>query len=338
MSNNDVLAKRDIKNSQRFQVFLLSNCIGFGMLGYLIMSYLFSAVLGGIYNSIDYETYKILAQSSIFQNSIYVIYALFCVVLPYVGVYFFVNRVDSIRMSFNKPKKGSGLMPTIFVGLGMCIIGNYCSTLFSWITESLFNSVPTGAPSDVTSASQISFVGFLVSIVSTAVVPALAEEFAIRGVVMQSLRKFGDKFAVVISAAVFSLIHGNFEQIPFAFVVGLALGYVVIRTDSIWAGILLHFINNFWAVCSEYLYYLLPETPYFVIYCVINIVLCVLAIVSAVYLYKKDVRKGMTEGVLKKPDCSLSIFEKSVLVFYSPAFILGGGFLLYNALQCFIAV
>lgn len=335
MNGNDIFVK---KNSDRFQLFLLSNCIGFGMLGYLIMSHFFSKILGIIYNSLDYETYKTLAQSSIFQNGVYIIYALFCVVLPFVGVYFLTKRIDDIKLLFNQPRKGGGLLPVMFVGLGMCTLGNYCSAIFKLITENLFSSTPTGAPSDVTSASQISFVGFLVSVVSTAVVPALAEEFAIRGVVMQSLRKYGDKFAVVISALVFSIIHGNFEQIPFAFVVGLALGYVVIRTNSIWAGVLLHFLNNFWAVCSEYVYYLAPYTYYAVIYTSVNIILCVLAIISAVYLYKKDVKEGITDGVLKKPDGSLNLFEKSLLICYSPAFILGTGYMLYRAFQNFVAV
>lgn len=335
MSGNDIFIR---KNSNRFQLFILSNCIGLGMMGYFLMSRLYSTILGSIYNSLDYETYKSLAESSIFQNAIYIIYALFCVVLPFVVVYLFVRWLYDVKILFNKPKKGGGLLPVMFVGLGMCILGNYCSAIFKLITENLFSSTPTGAPSDVTSASQISFVGFLMSIVSTAVIPALAEEFAIRGVVMQSLRRFDDKFAVVISALIFSIIHGNFQQIPFAFVVGLALGYVVIRTNSIWAGVLLHFLNNFWAVCSEYLYYLVPNTYYLIIYHSINILLCVAAIISAVYLYRRDVKEGITGGILKKSDCMLNLFEKSLLVFYSPAFILGAGYLLYTAFQNFVAV
>jgi len=335
MNGNDILIR---KNSDRFQLFLLSNCIGFGMLGYVIMSHLYSKIMYAIYSSLDYETSKILSDSSIFQNSTYIIYALFCVVLPFVSVYLLTKRICDIKLLFNKPKKGRGLLPVTFIGLGMCILGNYCSSIFSWITENLFSSTPTGAPSDITSASQISLAGFLVSIVSTAIVPALVEEFALRGVVMQSLRKFGDKFAVVISAIVFSIIHANFEQIPFALVCGLALGYVVIRTNSIWAGVLLHFLNNFWAVCSEYLSYLVPYECFAVAYIIISVVLCAAAIISAVYLYKKDVREGITSGVLKESEGSLNLFERVLFICYSPAFMLGAGYLIYSALQNFVAV
>lgn len=326
------------KNSERFQLFMISSAIGIGMVGYLLMSRVFSKVLGAIYRSLDDETYLRLAQSSIFQNAVYLIYAILCVVLPFVFVRFIIKYIVPSKLLFNKPKKDEKFLPLMFIGLGLCVLGNYATVIFSVFTETLFSSTPTGAPSDVTSASQISFVGFLVSVASTAIMPALAEEFALRGVVMQPLRKFGDKFAVVISAAVFSIIHGNFEQIPFAFVVGLALGYVVIRANSIWAGVLLHFLNNFWAVCSEYLSYLIPQTVHVVIYHGTNLLICVVAIVSALYLYKKDVKNGITDGVLEKPKSMLTTFESTVLVIYSPTFLIGAGYLLYSALQNFVAV
>ena len=327
------------KNAERLQLFMISSAIGIGMVGYLLMSRLFSKVLGSIYNSLDDETYFRLAESSIFQNAIYLIYAILCVVLPFVLVRFIIKYIMPSKLLYNKPKKNSKLLPLMFIGLGLCVLGNYATVIFSMFTEVLFKSIPTGAPSDVTSASQISFVGFLVSVVSTAVMPALAEEFALRGVVMQPLRKFGDKFAVVISALIFSIIHGNFEQIPFSFVVGLALGYVVIRTNSIWAGVLLHFLNNFWAVCSEYLSYLVPQTVRIVIYHSTNLLICIGAIISAVYLYEKDVKSGITEGVLEKAKCCmLSKLEKTILVIYSPTLLIGVGYFLYSALQKFVAV
>ena len=329
---------RTKKNSERFQLLMISSVIGIGIIWYLLMSMLYSNILGSIYNSIDYDTYKELVNNNIFQNGIYIIYAIFCIAVPFAASYFIMRCFAPEKLLFNKPLKGKGLLPVTFIGLGMCVLGNYATSIFTTITEVLFKSTPTGSPSDITSASQISLLGFFVSVVSTAMVPALVEEFAVRGVIMQPLRRYGDKFAVVVSALIFSIIHGNFEQIPFAFVVGLALGYAVIRTNSLWAGVLLHFLNNFWAVCSEYLSYLLPKTATAVIYYGTNLVICVLAIICAIYLYKKDVRNGITSGVLEKPECLISGFQKILLVIYSPTFLIGAGYLLYTALQNFVKV
>lgn len=79
---------------------------------------------------------------------------------------------------------------------------------------------------------------------SVVVIPPLVEEIMFRGVILQSLRRYGDGFAVLVSAILFGLYHGNLIQMVFAFLSGLALGYVVIRTNSLLPSILIHFINN----------------------------------------------------------------------------------------------
>lgn len=85
----------------------------------------------------------------------------------------------------------------------------------------------------------------------TAVLPALIEEFAMRGVVMQSLRKYGDWFAIIMSSLVFALLHGNMVQIPFAFIAGIAIGYAVTVTGSMWTGVLIHFLNNLASIIMQ---------------------------------------------------------------------------------------
>jgi uncharacterized protein len=76
------------------------------------------------------------------------------------------------------------------------------------------------------------------------VIPPIVEEMLFRGVVLQSLKRFGDGFAIVVSALFFGLYHGNLIQIVFAFLSGLALGFVVVRTGSLLPSILIHCINN----------------------------------------------------------------------------------------------
>ena len=65
--------------------------------------------------------------------------------------------------------------------------------------------------------------GFMLTFIAIAVVPPLVEEFACRGLILGSLQKFGNGFAIVCSAILFGLMHGNFRQIPFAFLIGIGL-------------------------------------------------------------------------------------------------------------------
>lgn len=72
----------------------------------------------------------------------------------------------------------------------------------------------------------------------------IAEELLFRGIVLRTLRPWGKQAAILISALVFGLFHGNVAQIPFAFAVGVVLGYVAVEHSILWA-IVLHIINNF---------------------------------------------------------------------------------------------
>ena len=90
--------------------------------------------------------------------------------------------------------------------------------------------------------------GFLMGTISMAIIPAIIEEFAIRGVVMQPLRRYGDIFAIVASSFVFSIMHGNMAQIPYTVIGGIYLGYLTIATGSIWPSIIVHFVNNMYSV------------------------------------------------------------------------------------------
>lgn len=69
------------------------------------------------------------------------------------------------------------------------------------------------------------------------------EEILFRGFVLRTLEPYGKKFAILASAFLFGIFHGNLLQTPFAFAVGLILGYVTIEYSIGWA-ILLHLINN----------------------------------------------------------------------------------------------
>lgn len=83
------------------------------------------------------------------------------------------------------------------------------------------------------------------AIMSTVVAAPILEEVLFRGVIFESCReRLGKGGAVLLSALLFGLIHGIPVQIVNAFVVGLILGYIYLRTRSLISVIVLHAINN----------------------------------------------------------------------------------------------
>lgn len=69
------------------------------------------------------------------------------------------------------------------------------------------------------------------------------EEVLFRGYVLHTLKPYGKRFAVFASAFLFGMFHGNLMQTPYAFLVGLVLGYTAVEYSIFWA-IGLHMFNN----------------------------------------------------------------------------------------------
>lgn len=90
---------------------------------------------------------------------------------------------------------------------------------------------------------------FLSNVFLIAVAAPFIEETLFRGLLFGSLRTyFGCWSAIIISAAIFSALH--FELVGFfpRFILGIGLGYLYVKYDSIYPSIGLHALNNLLAV------------------------------------------------------------------------------------------
>jgi len=85
---------------------------------------------------------------------------------------------------------------------------------------------------------------FWLNLLFIAVMPAVSEEFAFRGVFFHSLKDKGIVFAAVVSALLFGMMHLNFNQLSYTFVIGIAMAFAVYATGSIFGGMIVHFILN----------------------------------------------------------------------------------------------
>ena len=74
----------------------------------------------------------------------------------------------------------------------------------------------------------------------------LSEELVFRGAILRELLKWKENpwIGIFISAMLFSLVHMNPVQMPHAFLVGILLGWLYYRTDSIIPGVTWHWVNN----------------------------------------------------------------------------------------------
>ena len=84
--------------------------------------------------------------------------------------------------------------------------------------------------------------------VAVGILAPLAEEVVFRGAILRTLLGIMSKknhwVAIMISAAIFGIVHANLAQFINGLLMGLLLGWMYYRTGSLVPGILLHWINN----------------------------------------------------------------------------------------------
>ncbi len=228
---------------------------GAALLIYPFMGDIFSALI----LSSD-SVYQMYTENHIFSMLCEILYTIFCVGLPFfvAGIFMRLTGVYKKGLPFGKPYKSKNAALVIVGGLGVCYLGSLISSYIAVFFES--------AGFEFYSRNEIlegidtpdSLLALVLMIVHSALMPALVEEFAFRGILMQPLRAWGDWFAITVSAVLFGMMHANMTQVPFAVIAGIALGFATVVTGSLWTGICIHFLNNLASV----VYAVLLATPY----------------------------------------------------------------------------
>lgn len=87
---------------------------------------------------------------------------------------------------------------------------------------------------------------YVVNMVMIAILPAIGEELLFRGIIQRRLVEFANSrwVGILVSAALFSAIHLQFQGFIPRFALGVAFGYLLELTGSIWVPIAAHFFNN----------------------------------------------------------------------------------------------
>lgn len=225
---------------------LLSGLVCLMMTGItLFWSYGYFLIMGLVGFSRE-QAYNIATDPFVLQI-IQIIISTIMFTLPFILVYKLAGFKIGELVALEKSEKGT-FLPLTLMGVGFCSFANIAVSIAGSIFEGFGVDYSVDRADDPEG-----FLGFLITFISTAIVPPLVEEFGCRGFILGSLRKFGDGFAIIVSAFIFGLIHGNFEQIPFAFLVGVILGFATVKSGSIWIAVIIHAINNGISVLADFL-------------------------------------------------------------------------------------
>lgn len=169
------------------------------------------------------------------------------IILASVLIYCFIKKIN-IKESFrfNNP----GLVP-ILVITSLALPATFAAGMFNTIVVYLLQFIGDIPSAGIPVPQNIQ--EWLLGILIIGVMPGVCEEMLHRGLLLRSYERRGTYKAVVIVAILFGLFHFDITNLFGPILLGLIIGYYVVRTNSIWAGIYAHFLNNTISVTIQYL-------------------------------------------------------------------------------------
>ena len=290
-----------------------ANCIGAAYALMFAVAFVLELVLilVALFMGGDMQKALSIFEDGVFSWALQAVLSAVMFTLPYILAVKLCGRRLSSVIECKKPKKAM-FWPLTMLGVGVCQVGEIMTNLFASVSESVGIS-----PAMPDMEYDTSIFGIALGFLATAVVPAFVEEFALRGVTMGLLRRFGDGFYIIVSATLFGLMHGNLIQAPFAFVVGLGLGFIMIKSGSIWTAVTVHFINNALAVVFEYVTMGLSDSLTSVLYYTYAILMLVVGVIGFIISSKRD----SSLWTIEKSETALSERKKITTVFTAPFII-----------------
>ncbi len=129
-----------------------------------------------------------------------------------------------------------------WVGIGVPLV-----IAFSWALGEIYTRLVPVPPENFSTFGPLTSTMYgrlALALLAVAIAP-LVEEFFFRGLIQSRLaRAYGSTMGIGVAAALFAAVHLLPWIFPLHFFLGLALGYSVYITRSIWTGVILHAANN----------------------------------------------------------------------------------------------
>ena len=196
-----------------------------------------AAAMGGI----GYAAFGFLNQNSRVQAVVFLVYAALTATLC---LFFRPAADDPISLHFTGAKALAASLGIFVATVGVIVLFYYCFA-------SIFGSVPSVARHIVSVATDAGRLkgqpaaAWIIAIARGCLLAPVFEEVFFRGLLLGWLREhMREGLAVAAMCALFALEHGSFILAPYAFIFGISLGYVRLRTHSTLNTAVMHSLHN----------------------------------------------------------------------------------------------
>lgn len=132
-----------------------------------------------------------------------------------------------------------GFIKFFLISYFIMVLLNLFTMGFLWIVGNFKEADVVNPLESVLSNSSI-----WATIIFAGILSPIIEEVLFRGVMLNKLRTYGDKIAIITTALLFGLFHENFSQFFYAVGLGMIFAYVTLKTGTIKYSIGLHIMIN----------------------------------------------------------------------------------------------
>lgn len=161
---------------------------------------------------------------------------IFIILLPAL-LFLLIKKIpikQTLRLNKIDPKL---ILPIILIGTGLIFFVEWLASLISSLTG-INPGVPPGLlPTNIVEAALIFF--------GMCILAPICEEILFRGLILRGYERFGVSTACLAVGFLFAGFHLSLLRLTALIPIALTLCWVVLRTDSIFSGILVHFFYNF---------------------------------------------------------------------------------------------
>ncbi len=174
------------------------------------------------------------------------------------SVLFLLPAINLSVVKYNLNLSSLGFQKTkieyFLSGIFYWIISLFIIAIWGWLLETLSLDFLL-PPNTAKEVLNLAFENIFITVILVSIIVPISEEVFFRGFLINGLeKKFNIKYSLVISSIIFSVFHINIGSLFPTFILGFFLGYIYIKSKSIYPSIFIHSMHNFLAVIISKFY------------------------------------------------------------------------------------
>lgn len=278
--------------------------------------------------------------SSILRNKNFIVAAqgifIYLILIPVLLLIFYKTRGKNTELRFKdcfaKPQRSfAWCSKWIIIAIGIGQIFQKLFTVAVAQLQTIFGITAKASGNNV----ENNYIGYIVLFIYSVILAPFFEELLFRGTIYRNTKPMGEWFAIIMTGLAFGLWHGNYQQFVTAFISGMVMCLLFLKTKSIIPAMICHFINNLIVEIQTIslatlgtpmsstdlefkLHYMFTKHTFIsIIYCINNI-LILSFIISGIVLFIIEVVKFRKRAKLSNGKFEINSSKKFAVYFSAP--------------------